>query len=176
MAHWIDDRHPPASGPLFPEDPAQAFLAHLIDEAFDEFGLYMVHHNRWKVAALDNGRPGLRLAAEYGSYLPALPGVGKRFGSWFERRQVRRLPYLFSVAPTGFQQPGLSESLTPPARPGFPPTHDLLEQSWLRYVDACDTILGQQPFLLGARFSLADASAYGQLSMNLTDPEAARRL
>ncbi|MFN2426527.1 MAG: hypothetical protein ABR587_08790, partial [Candidatus Binatia bacterium] len=31
-------------------------------------------------------------------------------------------------------------------------------------------------YLLGGRFTLADASAYGQLSMNLTDPAAARCL
>ena len=32
--------------PLVPSDPAAAFVCRLIDEAFDEFGLYMVHHNR----------------------------------------------------------------------------------------------------------------------------------
>jgi len=31
LARWIDDRYAPASGPLFPEEPAQAFLARLID-------------------------------------------------------------------------------------------------------------------------------------------------
>jgi hypothetical protein len=70
----------------------------------------------------------------------------------------------------------LAPSLTPPSRPGFPPTHDLLEEIWRRTVDACDAILRERPFLLGERFTLADASAYGQLSMNLTDPAAARLL
>ncbi len=176
IALWLDQTRPTPNGPLVPQDPALRFVANLIDEAFDDIGLYMVHHNRWKVAALDNGRPGLRLAREYARYLPPLPGLAERFASWFERRQVRRLPYLFSVAPAGYRQPGLPEAFTPPSRSGFPATHELLEESWRRYVDACDTILRQQPFLLGARFSLADASAYGQLSTNLTDPEAARQL
>ena len=34
-------------------------------------------------------------------------------------------------------------------------------------------ILTHQPFLLGGRFTLADASAYGQLGMNLVDGRAA---
>lgn len=33
-------------------------------------------------------------------------------------------------------------------------------------------LLSAQPFLLGERFTLADASAYGQLGMNLVDPQS----
>lgn len=174
LAVWLDERFAPAAGPLVPEDPALRFAARLIDEAFDEVGLYLAHHNRWKVAALDNDRPGLRLAREYARHLP--PGTGRAFAAWFERRQVRRLPYLFSVAPAGYREPGLAAALTPPSRDGFPPTHELLEEIWRRWVDGCDAILRQQPYLLGDRFTVADASVYGQLSMNLTDPAAARAL
>ena len=39
LAHWIDDQHRPSRGPLFPDEPALGFVAQLIDEAFDEFGL-----------------------------------------------------------------------------------------------------------------------------------------
>ena len=39
-----------------------------------------------------------------------------------------------------------------------------------------ETLLRRQRYLLGARFTIADAIAYGQLSMNLTDGLAARRL
>ena len=49
LAAWLDVTHPCPEGTFFPatdEDPALAFVAKLIDEAFDEFGLYMVHHNR----------------------------------------------------------------------------------------------------------------------------------
>ena len=169
LARWIDDHHPAAVGPLFPREPAPRFVAALIDEAFDEIGLYMVHHNRWKVAALDND-PGQRLAREMAKLLP--PGAGRIYGRWFARRQVRRLPYLFSVAPPGYAVPGLSEALTPPARRDFPPTHELLEEAWRRTLAALEELLGTQPFLLGGRFTAADASAYGQLSMNLTDPAA----
>ena len=186
LARWIDERTGSGATRLLPEVPevpevpdardlpAIRFLCSFLDEAFDEFGLYMVHHNRWKLAAGDNDHPGRRLAREYGRLLP--PGAGPVFARWFEKRQVRRLPYLFSVAPDGYRVTGLDAALTPASRAGFPPTHRLLEQSWERTLAAMEAILAQQPYLLGNRFTLADASAYGQLSMNLTDTAAARRL
>ncbi len=39
-----------------------------------------------------------------------------------------------------------------------------------------ERVLQSQLYLLGERFTLADASAYGQLSMNLTDAPAARQM
>jgi len=174
LAPWIDQRRDPRALDLVPDQAAERFVCSFLDEAFDEFGLYMVHHNRWKLAAGDNDHPGRRLASEYARLLP--PGVGAAFAGWFERRQVRRLPYLFSVAPNGYRAAGLSSAMTPPSLPGFPPTHRLLEESWERTLAAIEAILAQQPYLLGERFTLADASAYGQLSMNLTDTAAAHRL
>jgi len=173
LARWLDDHHAPAVGPLCPTDPATAFVAQLLDEAFDEFGLYMAHHNRWVVSATTNNA-GTRIAREFRHHLP--PGVPRFFGPWFARRQVRRLPYLFSVAPAGFVIPGLSPALTPPSRPGFPPTHGLLDDAWRQYLAGMEAVLVHQPFLLGDRFTIADASAYGQLGMNLTDPTAADQM
>ncbi len=172
IAVWLD-RFPPLRGraaPVVPtEDPATRFAAWLIDEYADEYGLYMVHHNRWKVAAGDNDA-GKRLAREMRSLVGAAqPLVARAFSA----RQVRRLPYLFSVAPEGLRIPGLPDRLQPPARTEFPATHDLLEDSFARLLDALETILRHRPFLLGHRFTVADASIYGQLGMNLTDPSAA---
>jgi hypothetical protein len=39
-----------------------------------------------------------------------------------------------------------------------------------------EALLAAQPYVLGERFTIADASAYGQLSMNLIDPSAVREL
>jgi hypothetical protein len=91
----------------------------------------------------------------------------------FARRQVRRLPYLLSVAPPGFTVPGLPRQLTPPSRAGFPETHGLLDAAWERYLAGMEAVLARQPYLLGERFTVADASAYGQLGMNLKDATAA---
>lgn len=169
LARWIDARYPGPDGPLVPADPALAFAAQLVDEAFDELGLYLVHHNRWVVSARTNDA-GARLARELRRVFP--PGLGRIVDRTFSERQVRRLPYLFSVAPHGFSV-GLRPALTPPAPAGFPPTHDLLADAWTRCLAAVETVLARRPFLLGERFTLADAGVYGQLGMNLADPTAA---
>ena len=169
LARWIDERHPPRHGPLFPADPALGFVAQLVEEAFDEFGLYLVHHNRWVLSGATNDA-GERLAHELRRVL--LPATRSAFGRRFARRQVRRLPYLFSVAPEGFSISGLAHNLTPPSKPGFPQTHGLLDDAWGEYLDAMEAVLVRQPYLLGERFTVADASAYGQLGMNLKDPTA----
>ncbi|MBT6124494.1 MAG: hypothetical protein HOH70_04800 [Halieaceae bacterium] len=105
----------------------------------------------------------------------APPGGRQLMARKLAQRQVRRCPYLFSVAPIEFDA-GVSAKLTPPSREGFPPTHEILDLAWRRYLNAMETLLAHQPFLLGERFTLADASAYGQLSMNLIDGRAAQLL
>jgi hypothetical protein len=169
LAHHLDAHPERHNLSLVPSDPTLRFVCQLVDEAFDEFGLYMVHHNRWIVSAKTN-RMGIVTGREMGKLLPF--GFG-RFITWrMPRRQVKRCPYLFSVAPQGFDA-GVSRALTPPSREGFPPTHDLLNEAWRRYIGALEALLQYQPYLLGDRFTLADASAYGQLSMNLIDGAAA---
>lgn len=172
LAHWLDDFHPPPPGPLFPGDGALAFVAQLIDEAFDEFGLYMVHHNRWVLSAATNDA-GERLAREFAGVL--LPGMGRVLARRFARRQVRRLPYLFSTAPPGFSL-AVPPALMPPSRQGFPETHGLLSEAWEAYLRATEGILIRRPYVLGERFTVADAAVYGQLGMNLADPTAADRM
>ncbi len=169
LARWLDahpERHAMA---LFPEAPGQAFVAQLLDEAFDEFGLYLVHHRRWVESAATNDA-GTRLVDEMRTLVPEplRPILARRFA----RRQVRRLPYLFSVAPAGFDA-GVERALTPPSRAGFPPTHAILDEAWEATLTGMEAVLTRQPFLLGERFTVADASAYGQLGMNLADPTTA---
>lgn len=145
------------------------FLIQLVDEYFDEFGLYMVHHARWKISAKDNDA-GLRLSNEMSIFVgPFKPLIAK----FFSARQVRRCPYLFSVAPEGFWVDGLPSERQLPSRKGFPATHELLEESYLNIINSLESVLATRPYLFGQRFTLADASLYGQLGMNLTDPTAA---
>ena len=169
IAVWLDRAQAPARRVL-PEEPATHFVARLIDDYADECGLYMAHHNRWKLAARDNDA-GARLAEEFRFLWGPARGA---FGRWFARRQVRRMPYLFSVAPPGFAIDGLPPALQPPARAGFPPTHALLEAAFARLLDVLEALLATRPFVLGGRLTIADASLYGQLAMNLSDPSAAR--
>jgi hypothetical protein len=174
IAHWLDKQAPVSeqTSDLAPiEDKALAFIISLIDEYADEYGLYMVHHYRWKVAGSDT-MMGENFAYENRKTFGPL----KKLLEIFVRvRQTYRCPYLFSVAPKGFQLSEKSKTLIqPPSRKGFPPTHDLLEESYQNLLAAIEPLLKCQPYLLGNRFTLADASIYGQLEMNMADPSAAK--
>jgi glutathione S-transferase len=172
VAHWLDAELAAGAPPFFPADPALAFVASLIDEAFDEFGLYMVHHQRWVCSATDTAMAEVT-AGELARLLP--PPLASRVRVRVARRQTRRCPYLFSVAPEGYTA-AVEPQRVPPARPGFPATHQLLERSWRRYLAAVEELLAGRPYLLGEGFTIADASAYGQLSMNLIDPTTVAEL
>jgi len=171
IAVWLDQNSSEEKNQVVEagDDKRINFLIQLVDEYFDEFGLYMVHHARWKMSATDNNA-GQRLANEMSSFIgPFKPLVAKVFSA----RQVRRCPYLFSIAPQDYCVDGLAADRQPPSRKGFPPTHELLEQSYLNILNALEPIFSSRPYLFGERFTLADASIYGQLGMNLTDPTAA---
>jgi glutathione S-transferase len=185
----IDALADPPCGPLVPEDPALGFVVRFVEEAFDEFGLYMVHHHRWVVSAMTNNAAS-RLARDFAKLLPPKMGTGtillkewclspispiSKLEKSFPGRQVGRLPYLFSVAPADFDRPA-PVGLEAPAPEGFPATHELLEWAWDEITRAVDELLEKRAFLFGERFTLADAAIYGQLAMNLTDGETARLL
>jgi len=173
IAVWLDRHAEPHAPLLLPADPALRFAVRLIDEALDEVGLYLVHHNRWVVSARDNDA-GARLAREM---RPLLGPLARILGRTFPARQVRRLPYLFSVATPGADAyDDLPLRLRPPAREGFPPTHELLETAFAELLRALEPVLSERAFLFGERFTLADASVYGQLGMNRTDPSARARI
>ena len=171
IAQWVEQHQlgNHQSSLYCPEDPGLDFIIRLVDEYADDFGLYMAHHHRWKVSAVDNNA-GARLAHELRSLAQPLR---KKIAKDFSQRQVARLPYLFSVAPKGFSIANLPEQLQPPTHNDFPPTHDLLEDSFKRLLVSCEQILKQQPYLFGPHFTVADASIYGQLAMNLKDTSAA---
>jgi hypothetical protein len=83
---------------------------------------------------------------------------------------------LFSVAPKGYRADGLAPDLTPPSRSGFPETHTLLNDAFGRSLALVEGVLRERRFLFGSRFTLADASVYGQLGMNTSDPSAERTI
>lgn len=171
IAEWLDRRLPDAQK-LIPIEPLAGFVARLIDDYADEFLLYVVHHQRWVVSARDNDA-GQRLAQEFRRLVgPLQPLMARHFSA----RQTRRLPYLFSVAPAGFHVAGMPERRQPPPRKGFPPTHALLESAHTRLLDVLDALLATRPYVLGDRFTLADAALYGQLGMNLSDPSTAQAM
>lgn len=152
IGRWLTEQH---GARLVPDTALERAVALLIDEAFDELGLYCLHHNRWVVSAREVDAH-LRLAHEFRTLVPT-QGL---FARWFRRRQTRRLRYLFSIGPGD----------------AFPETHGLLEEIWGAWVDAVDALVQQRPFLLGERFTIADASVFGQLGGNFIDQTARARL
>jgi glutathione S-transferase len=170
IADWLDERPGAIHPRLVPSSGATRFAVRLIDEYFDEVGLYFAHHNRWVLSASTNDA-GERLAREFRTLLPQ--ALRRRFAERFSARQVGRLPYLFSVAAAEPERYDLPPSRRPPQKVGFPPTHELLDSGFHRILERLEAVFRSQPFLFGERFSAADASLYGQLAMNLSDPTAA---
>lgn len=171
ISRWLDAQSTTRAR-LWPDEPGLGFLAQLIDDAFDEFFLYILHHQRWSVSARTTDA-GERLYEEFG-HLPFTP-AREEFARSFARRQVRRLPYMLSVAPDGYGE-DLPAHLMPPRRPGWPDTHTLQMTAWHRYLDALDQVLRRRPWLLGERFCIADASVYGSFGAILYDKTSASDL
>jgi glutathione S-transferase len=167
IAYWLDDQVKVGTS-LWPKDPKLAFVARLLDDAMDEFGLYMAHHLRWLISPHTNDA-GKRLHKEFGSLL--FWSGEEKFAREFSRRQTSRLPYLFSMPPQDFKQQ-LPDYLTAPIQQGWPQTHTLLNEAWTDFLLCLEKILRSQPYLLGERFSMADASLYGMFGMLLDDPTA----
>jgi glutathione S-transferase len=163
IAYWLQQQNPELNI-IPPQDSAARFAMALIDEAMDEFGLYMVHHNRWAVSADDNNA-GQRL----GNEMSAILGPFKRFiAKQFPKRQTRRLPYLFSVAENN-RYPHQHQL---PQAKGFPPTQQLLDEAFEQLLKAVEAVYQHQAYLFGENMTLADASVLGQLSMNRYDQSA----
>lgn len=156
---------------FIPREPLACALARLLDEMFDEVGLYVLHHHRWVTSGLHTRVRDVALR-EFGSLVPqalVAPMLDR-----FEARQVRRLPYLFSVAPPSFSLAGLPAARQPASRPGFPPTHALLNEIFERMLDGLSDALALRPYLLGDSPCIADFSAGGMmLSMLEVDPSSA---
>ena len=122
-----------------PPDPALGFVADLIEDYADEWMTKMMFHYRW--AHADNAAFVDEPLAY--SMAPQMPGdTARAAAAQFARRQIDRLRYVGSTEATG----------------------PLIEGSYARVLSILDDLLGAQPFVLGARPSVADFAIYGQLS------------
>lgn len=158
--------------PLLPARAPARFACSLLDELFDEVGLYLLHHQRWVRSARSN-RAAEIVAHEFRALVPR--PVRDRVAAGFAARQVRRLPYLFSVADAGDRSwSDLPAERRPPSRAGFPPTHALLDRLFERMLDGLERVLRTRAFLFGEAPSLADCAGAGIVASHLVcDPETA---
>lgn len=124
---------------VIPDDPALAFIDYLIEDFADEWCTKYMFHYRWH---------GPKDAANAATLLPLGFDVSMEAGSllslqaWIKDRQVSRLSVV-----------GSSVSTAP-----------IIEASFVRFVDAMDAHLAEQPFMLGYRPSACDFALYGQFS------------
>ena len=146
MAYLLEERHKARS--ILPDDPAHAFLTHLLEDFGDEWGTKMMFHYRW--VGEDKGGD-----TDYVGHLMLYPGTGpasdddlaetaRKFRDW-------QVP-LWPVA-------GIEPQNVP-----------LIEAMFGRIVDAWDLVLRDQHFLFGSRPSLGDFGFYGQLYQCFWNP------
>lgn len=130
---------------LTPDDPADAFLALLLEDFADEWGTKIMFHYRWAPAA-DRGFNGFALAQPrmFGAPRAEVAAAGRAFAE----RQVGRMALVGCTAANA------------PA----------IEASAAAVFALIDRLAAEGPFLFGARPSVADFAWHGQLAQLARDP------
>jgi glutathione S-transferase len=130
---------------VVPDDPAQAFLAYLLEDFADEWGTKLMFHYRW-FRERDQKTVSEWLAFD------RLKGRGRETilnaAYTFRARQVGRMALV---------------GCTPANAP-------IIEASGKRILSLFESHVTEEPYLFGARPSLADFGWYGQLSQLAVDP------
>lgn len=122
-----------------PSNPALALIDAIFEDYGDEWLTKAMFHYRWHYAA-DIARAAAVLPAWRRSQTP--DADLKAAGDQISTRQIERLRYV-----------GSNEK-----------TWDLIEASYVRYLDAMEAHLRELPFLLGRRPGAGDFGMFGQLT------------
>lgn len=130
---------------LIPDDPADAFLALLIEDMADEWGAKMMFHYRW--APVEDQLPNALTLAQQAA-LGAPRAQIEAAAVNFRDRQVARMPLV---------------GCTPQNAP-------LIEATARQVLGLIDAHVPEGLWLFGGRPSLADFGWYGQLSQLARDP------
>jgi glutathione S-transferase len=128
-----------AGRPVRPSNPAIAFLDSLIEDYADEWLTKAMFHYRWAHAA-DAAFAG-RLLPSWGPAPLDEPTLAAS-AAFFSERQIARLAYVGSNPVTG----------------------PVIEESYVRLLDALEAHLAAHPFLLGGAPGSGDFGLFGQLT------------
>lgn len=145
LIHDLEARHPDRS--IIPDDPAQAFIAHLLEDFADEWLTKAMFGYRW-LEDVDQAQMSRWLAFDLfqGGGLAQI----EPFASAFRDRQVGRM------------------ALVGCTRENFA----LIEASTRRVLAALEAHVTTRHWLFGTRPSLAEFGIYGQISQLGVDPTA----
>ena len=124
---------------VVPNDPALAFIDYLLEDFGDEWVTKYMFHYRW-YPEVDSDNAGTMLPLGYRVNLPQ--EQHKQLKAFFTDRQVGRLHVVGS------------NDITAP----------IIDTSYRRFLQAMETHLTSQPYLLGNRPSAGDFAFFGQLT------------
>jgi glutathione S-transferase len=144
MIHDLEKLHPRQRS-IIPDDPADAFLAALLEDMADEWGTKFMFHYRW-FRERDQKQMSEWLAFD------RFAGGGceqvMSYANSFRDRQVQRMAIV---------------GCTPANQP-------MIETTCARLLNILETHLIEQAYFFGSRPSLAEFSWFGQLSQLIVDP------
>lgn len=143
LIYQLETRHPGRRS-LIPDDPADAFLAHLIEDFADEFLVNVLFVFRWTAPEDLAFSPRRQLQGWLGM-MPQEPF--EAFVARFLHRQQKQIPTLG----------------------GGPGNMPVLERLYRDLLAAIETLLTQSRYLFGSRPSLAEIGLFGQLSQLAID-------
>ena len=140
----LEQRHPGARS-VIPDDPAQAFLCHLIEDMADEWLTKMMFHYRWR----DEGDQFYCSRWIVSDAMPGLDDAAfEAAANTFKERQVGRLALVGST----------------------PQNAAVIEAGYMRLIRLLGRTLDKDGYLFGTRPSLADFALLGQLKTLADDP------
>ena len=136
---------------VIPANPVIAFIDYLLEDFADEWCTKYMFHYRWALDE-DADNAGTLLPFFHKTDMPV--DTHKQFKPWITNKQVGRLHVVGS------------NDVTAP----------LIDASYRRFLAALESLLANQPFILGRRPSACDFAVYGQLTQLVGFDPSSRKI